>query len=49
MLDRIGDALEEGTLVGPLHSQTSLDNFKNTIEEVIRVGGKIEFGGKVSR
>ncbi|KRT83548.1 hypothetical protein AMK59_4795 [Oryctes borbonicus] len=47
VLSRIGDPLEEGTLVGPLHSQTSLDNFKNAVQEIAKAGGTIEFGGKV--
>ncbi|GJQ83196.1 hypothetical protein Trydic_g18222 [Trypoxylus dichotomus] len=47
VLNRIGDPLEESTLIGPLHSQVSLDNFKNAIEEIVKAGGKIEFGGKV--
>ncbi|KAK9737411.1 Aldehyde dehydrogenase family [Popillia japonica] len=47
VLNRIGDPLEDGILIGPLHSQTSLDNFKSTIEAIKKEGGKIEFGGKV--
>lgn len=46
-LKRIGDSLEDNTLIGPLHSQQSLDNYLRTIEEVKKQGGTIEFGGKV--
>ncbi|KAG5867703.1 hypothetical protein JTB14_017297 [Gonioctena quinquepunctata] len=45
--NRIGDALEENTLVGPLHNEKSLQNYKNTIEEIKKEGGTIELGGKV--
>lgn len=44
---RIGDPLEEHTLVGPLHSEKSVMHFKNTIEAIKNEGGTIEFGGKV--
>lgn len=48
MLNRIGDPLDDSVLVGPLHSENSLKNFKNTIEEIKNQGGTIEFGGKVT-
>lgn len=44
---RIGDPLEEKTLIGPLHSEKSVSGFKNTIENIKKQGGTIEFGGKV--
>lgn len=44
---RIGDALEEKTLVGPLHSEVSLQKYKDTIAEIKKQGGKIEIGGNV--
>ncbi|XP_045467558.1 putative aldehyde dehydrogenase family 7 member A1 homolog [Harmonia axyridis] len=47
VLNRIGDPLGENTLIGPLHSELSLQKYKNTIEEIKKQGGKIEFGGKV--
>ncbi|CAH1995686.1 unnamed protein product [Acanthoscelides obtectus] len=47
VLNRIGDALESNTLVGPLHSQLSLQKYKHTIDEIKKQGGTIEFGGKV--
>lgn len=39
--------MEASTLYGPLHNQLALDNYKNTIEEVLKLGGKIEVGGNV--
>lgn len=47
ILNRTGDPLEENTLVGPLHSEQSVSNYKKTIEEIKNQGGTIEFGGKV--
>jgi len=46
VIGRLGDALEEGTLVGPLHSPAALKKYKDTIEEIRKQGGTIEFGGK---
>ncbi|KAF2881273.1 hypothetical protein ILUMI_24892 [Ignelater luminosus] len=47
VINRVGDPLEDGTLVGPLHGLDSVKQYKNTIEEVRKQGGTIEFGGKV--
>nr|CAD7398431.1 unnamed protein product [Timema cristinae] len=47
VLLKVGDPLGEGTLLGPLHSTEAVHNFKTRVEEVIRAGGKVEFGGKV--
>lgn len=47
VLSRIGDALDENTLIGPLHSEQSLEKYKQTVTEIQKQGGKIEFGGKV--
>ncbi|CAG9765406.1 unnamed protein product [Ceutorhynchus assimilis] len=47
VLNRIGDALDESVLIGPLHSQVSLDKYKQTIDLIKKQGGTIEFGGKV--
>lgn len=47
ILSRIGDALEENTLIGPLHSTASVQKYKDTIEQVKKAGGVIEFGGNV--
>ncbi|RZC32521.1 alpha-aminoadipic semialdehyde dehydrogenase [Asbolus verrucosus] len=46
VLGRIGDALDEKTLIGPLHSQQSLQKFEDTVAEVVRQGGTVELGGK---
>lgn len=47
VLHRIGDALDDNTLIGPLHSETSLKNYLETIDKIVKAGGTIEFGGKV--
>ncbi|BES96041.1 Aldehyde dehydrogenase [Nesidiocoris tenuis] len=47
VLKRMGDPLDENTLYGPLHSQSSVDNYVNTIKEIKEAGGQIEFGGRV--
>lgn len=44
---RIGDPLDEKTLIGPLHTPAAVKNYEDTISEVIKSGGTIEFGGKV--
>jgi aldehyde dehydrogenase family 7 protein A1 len=47
IMNRVGDPLEESTLVSPLHSKHSVDNFVSAIKEIRASGGKIEFGGEV--
>lgn len=47
LVPRTGDPLETGTLLGPMHSTVGIDNYKATLEEVKKLGGKIAFGGKV--
>lgn len=47
LLKRIGHPLESNTLYGPLHNQQAVDNYKNTIAEATKIGGKVECGGKV--
>ncbi|XP_050296838.1 alpha-aminoadipic semialdehyde dehydrogenase [Anthonomus grandis grandis] len=44
--NRIGDPLEDNVLIGPLHSQVSLNKYKQTIDLIKKAGGKIELGGK---
>jgi len=44
---KLGDPLEKGTLLGPLHRPQSVDLFKNAIEQAKKEGGKILSGGKV--
>ncbi|CAI9114434.1 OLC1v1015159C3 [Oldenlandia corymbosa var. corymbosa] len=44
---KIGDPLEKGTLLGPLHTRTSKENFEKGIQAIISQGGKILTGGSV--
>jgi len=43
---KIGNPAEEGTLVGPLHSKTSVQNYLDGLETIKKQGGKILYGGK---
>lgn len=45
---KIGNPLEEGSLYGPLHSQTSVDLYLGAIEKAKKAGGTIVCGGKVN-
>ncbi|KAK2723469.1 alpha-aminoadipic semialdehyde dehydrogenase-like [Artemia franciscana] len=47
VIDRIGDPLEETTLIGPLHSKLSFEGYLKAIEDAKAAGGKVEFGGKI--
>lgn len=47
IITRIGDPLDTGVLYGPMHSQIGVDGFKKAVEQAVKLGGKIEFGGKV--
>ncbi|XP_026275375.1 putative aldehyde dehydrogenase family 7 member A1 homolog [Frankliniella occidentalis] len=47
VLGRLGDPLDDTTLYGPLHNTLAVDNYKQTLAEAVKAGGKIEFGGKV--
>lgn len=44
---KIGNSLEEGTLVGPMIDKTGVQDFKDAIAQVKEEGGKIIFGGEV--
>jgi len=44
---KIGNALDEDYLVGPLIDKNSVDLFLNAVEQVQKEGGKIHFGGQV--
>ncbi|KOM39951.1 hypothetical protein LR48_Vigan04g014900 [Vigna angularis] len=44
---KIGNPLEKGTLVGPLHTRTSVENFQKGISVIKSQGGKILTGGSV--
>jgi len=41
----MGDPLNQNTLLGPLHSKQSVDNYLKGIEEIKKQGGKILYGG----
>lgn len=44
---KIGDPLDEDFLVGPLIDNNSVALFRNAVEQVVKEGGKILFGGQV--
>ncbi len=44
---KIGDPLDENSLVGPLIDEHSVNAFTNAVEKVVEEGGKILFGGEV--
>ncbi|KAK6911847.1 Aldehyde dehydrogenase domain [Dillenia turbinata] len=44
---KIGDPLEKGTLLGPLHTPTARKNFEKGIRAIKSQGGKILTGGSV--
>ncbi|KAG4196013.1 hypothetical protein ERO13_A06G144000v2 [Gossypium hirsutum] len=44
---KIGDPLEKGTLLGPLHTSSSRKNFEKGIEIIKSQGGKILTGGGI--
>jgi aldehyde dehydrogenase (NAD+) len=43
---RVGDPMEQGTLMGPLIDQTAVDNMMQALERVKAEGGRILHGGK---
>ncbi len=44
---RIGDPLEDGTLMGPLVSQSAVDDYREGLAEMQRQGAKLLYGGNV--
>ena len=44
---KIGDPNIEGTLMGPLHTKNSVNDYVKGLEEIKKQGGKILTGGKV--
>ncbi|TMC85467.1 MAG: aldehyde dehydrogenase family protein, partial [Chloroflexi bacterium] len=44
---RIGDPLEDGTLMGPLVSQSAVDDYRDGLAEMQRQGAKLLYGGNV--
>jgi aldehyde dehydrogenase (NAD+) len=47
ILDKVGDPLEKGTLMGPLIDGKAVWNFLHALEQVKAEGGKVLLGGKV--
>jgi len=47
IMTRRGDPLDDGTLYGPLHSQQGVQGYLDTIQEAVKLGGKVEYGGTV--
>ncbi|GAM22737.1 hypothetical protein SAMD00019534_059120 [Acytostelium subglobosum LB1] len=43
---KIGDPLVDGTLVGPLHTQSAVKEYTEGLEEIKKQGGKVIVGGK---
>ncbi|VDD96616.1 unnamed protein product [Enterobius vermicularis] len=43
---RIGNPLDPNTLVGPMHTKESMKDYEMAIDEAIKMGGKVAFGGK---
>ena len=44
---KIGDPLDNSTLMGPLVNEQAVDNYLNTIETATDSGGKVIFGAKI--
>ncbi|KVH92900.1 Aldehyde dehydrogenase, conserved site-containing protein [Cynara cardunculus var. scolymus] len=44
---KIGDPLDKGTLLGPLHTKASRENFEKGIKAIKSQGGKILTGGSI--
>jgi len=42
---RIGDPLEDGTLMGPLVNESAVEVYKNAMKELEKVGGEVLCGG----
>ena len=42
-----GDPLQDGVLLGPLHTKTAVSQYKEGIEAIKKQGGKILVGGNV--
>lgn len=43
---RMGDPLDDNTLLGPMHSKQGVDIYLKGIEEIKSQGGKILYGGE---
>lgn len=49
VLARVGHALDEKTLYGPVHNQAAIDNYRAAIEQAKQQGGTVVVGGNVIR
>lgn len=47
VLGRIGDPLKEGTLCGPLHTKSAVNEYQQGLKTIQSQGGKILVGGQV--
>ncbi|XP_055370858.1 putative aldehyde dehydrogenase family 7 member A1 homolog [Condylostylus longicornis] len=47
VMTKLGHQLDPNTLYGPVHTEGTVKDYKETIEEAKTAGGKIEFGGNV--
>jgi len=47
IIPKIGNPLDENTLVGPVIDQSAVDAFTHAQKEVVKEGGKVLFGGEV--
>lgn len=44
---KIGNPLEDGVLMGPLHTQAAVKEYREGLAEILKQGGRVVFGGKV--
>lgn len=44
---RIGNPLEAGTLMGPLHTKSSVKEYLDGIAEIKKQGGNVLYGGEI--
>ena len=42
----IGDPMEQGTLMGPMHSENGVQDYLSGLEKIKAQGGRILYGGK---
>jgi aldehyde dehydrogenase family 7 protein A1 len=47
IMNKAGDPLDAGTLYGPMHTKVGVELYKKAIADAVKMGGKVEFGGKV--
>ena len=44
----MGNPLDDGVLLGPLHTEQAVKLYQDTIEEIKQQGGHIVYGGQVN-